>query len=94
MNLMKSLINFKNLNYLFLFTLIILSFYLSLYFVFTDYRDEIGYLSDSCFWLKALDLHIRTHQPAYQHGLERYLFIWIFLITCIKNFRPKYEIII
>ena len=86
MNLMKSLINFKNLNYLFLFTLIILSFYLSLYFVFTDYRDEIGYLSDSLLLAEGL-------RPSYSHsptGISTWtgtLLIYLdFLITCIKNF--------
>ena len=86
MNLMKSLINFKNLNYLFLFSLIILSFYLSLYFVFTDYRDEIGYLSDSLLLAEGL-------RPSYSHsptGISTWtgtLLIYLdFLITCIKNF--------
>ena len=82
---MKSLINLDNLLKLSLFILICSSFYLSLYHVFTNYRDEIGYLSDSVLLAEGL-------RPSYSHapsGLSTWfgtiLIFCEYLINCLKN---------
>tara|TARA_Y100001958_G_C21244341_1_gene573524 strand:+ start:381 stop:1829 length:1449 start_codon:yes stop_codon:yes gene_type:complete len=82
---MKRLINFDNLLKLFLFILICLSFYLSLYYVFANYRDEIGYLSDSVLLAEGL-------RPSYSHapsGLSTWfgtiLIFFEYFINCLKN---------
>ena len=82
---MKSLISLDNLLKLSLFILICSSFYLSLYHVFTNYRDEIGYLSDSVLLAEGL-------RPSYSHapsGLSTWfgtiLIFCEYLINCLKN---------
>ena len=82
---MKSLINLDNLLKLSLFILICSSFYLSLYHVFTNYRDEIGYLSDSVLLAEGL-------RPSYSHapsGLSTWfgtiLIFCEYFINCLKN---------
>jgi hypothetical protein len=82
---MKSSISLNNLLTLFLLILIFLSFYLSLYYVFTSYRDEIGYLSDSILLAEGL-------RPSYSHspsGLSTWfgtiLIYFEYLFYCLKN---------
>lgn len=82
---MKKSINYKLFYFIFFFSLISLSFYSSLYYVFTEYRDEIGYLSDSMLLAEGL-------RPSYSHapsGLSTWFgtfFIFFqFLFLCLKN---------
>ena len=63
-NINLFLTNLKNKDYfssLFLLIFLLISYYNSLYYVFADYRDEIGYLSDSLLLAEGI-------RPSYSHA--------------------------
>ncbi len=63
-NINLFLINIKNKDYftsLLLFIFLLISYYNALYYVFADYRDEIGYLSDSLLLAEGM-------RPSYSHA--------------------------
>ena len=83
---MKSSINFKTSLTILLFSVIAYSFFLSLNFVFADYRDEIGYLSDSILLAEGL-------RPSYSHapsGLSTWfgtiIIFFQYIFVCLKKY--------